>query len=60
LLSCEFGWRKHVDWKITCGRTCICDVFSFGKYSHSLKGTSAKKVDRVIEDKELKKLEALI
>lgn len=60
LFSCEFGWRKHTEWMIVCGRKCTCDVFSFAKYSHSLNGTSAKKVQRKIESKELKKLEELI
>ena len=45
---------------ISCGRTCICDVFSFGKYFHSLKGTSAAKINRNIEQKELNRLETLI
>ena len=60
LFSCEFGWRKHTEWMIVCGRKCTCDVFSFAKYSHSLNGTSAKKVQRKIESKVLKKLEALV
>jgi hypothetical protein len=43
-----------------CRRKCTCDVFSFAKYSHSLNGTSATKVQRIIEEKELKKLGELI
>ena len=47
---------------INCGRTtCICDVFSYGKYVHSINGSgSSKPYQRRIETKELSKLEALI
>jgi hypothetical protein len=48
------------EWMVLCGRKCTCDVFSFGKYLHSLNETSAKKVQRNIESKELKKLEVLV
>jgi len=60
LFSCEFGWRRHTERMTMCGRKCTCDVFSFGKYLHSLNGTSVKKVQRKIESKELKKLEVLV
>jgi hypothetical protein len=41
----------------TCGKTtCICDVFSYGKYSHSI-GDSSENYQRIIEQNELKKLE---
>ena len=43
---------------MVCGRICTCDVFSFAKYHHSLKGRSTEEWKR--EDKELKKLEELI
>lgn len=49
LFSCEVGWRKHTEWMLACGRKCTCDVFSFTKYSYSLNGTSATKVQRKIE-----------
>lgn len=60
LFSCKAGWNEHADHRIVCGRTCICDVFSYAKYLYSLRGTSAEKFERKIEPKELKKLEALI
>jgi hypothetical protein len=62
LFSCEIGWIKHEDWMSECGRTnCICDVFSYGKYKHSMNGSgSSKHYQRAIDVKELKKLEALI
>jgi len=60
LFSCKIGWIKHTEWMIVNGRTCTCDVFSFSKYSYSLEGTSAKRFQREIKEKELDKLEALI
>jgi hypothetical protein len=45
---------------LLCGRTCTCDIFSFSKYSHSLKGTSAMKFERTIKNKDLKALEAQV
>jgi hypothetical protein len=60
LFTCETGWREHAEWMGSCGKKCICDVFSFSKYSHSLSGTSATKFQRTIEEKELEKLEKLI
>jgi hypothetical protein len=60
LFSCKEGWTRHKDWMMVCGKTsCICDVFSHGKYSCSL-GTENKKYNRTIPDKDLKKLEDII
>jgi hypothetical protein len=60
IFSCEIGWREHQNWMFVCGRTtCICDLFSYGKYKHSMNGLS-QPYQRTIDPKELKKLEALI
>lgn len=45
---------------LSCGKTCICDVFSFAKYSYSLQGTSTIPFQRKMNSNELKKLEDLI
>ena len=48
LFSCIEGWARHKEWMVVCGKTsCMCDVFSFGKYAHSI-GTSNKRFQRTI------------
>jgi hypothetical protein len=57
LFSCVEGWKKHKEWMVLCGKiSCVCDVFSYGKYSYSI-SESSKNYQRSIETKELKKLE---
>lgn len=57
VFSCKEGWTKHKDWMVLCGKmSCVCDVFSYGKYFHSL-GGSSDNFKRAIGEKELKKLE---
>ena len=60
VFSCEAGWKEHEDWMLKCGRICDCDVFSYGKYKYSLYGQKSNKYQRTIQEKERKKLEALI
>jgi hypothetical protein len=60
LFSCVAGWKIHTEFMLLCGRKCICDVFSYSKYSHSLMGTSEEKVQRTICEKDLRKFEALV
>ena len=60
MFSCKEGWQRHKDWMVVCGKaSCICDVFSYGKYSHSINNAN-KNYQRTIDAKQLKKLEANI
>jgi len=61
LFSCEVGWREHKDWMITCGRlNCICDVFSYAKYKHSINSIENKPYGRTFKTNELIKLEEVV
>jgi hypothetical protein len=60
LFSSSAGWKTHSEFMIMCGRKCVCDVFSYSTYSYSLSGTSAERFQRTVDEKKLKKFEALI
>ena len=62
LFSCEAGWKEHKEWMQTCGRTtCVCDIFSYGKYVHSVSAWGTNKpYQRTMEKNELRKIEAMI
>ncbi len=60
MFSCKEGWQRHKAWMVVCGKSsCTCDVFSYGKYTHSI-NTANKNYKRAIQAKQLKKLEANI
>jgi transcriptional regulator NrdR family protein len=60
MFSCIEGWTQHKEWMVVCGKTsCICDVFSRGKYSYSL-GAANEKYQRAIQTEDLRKLEEII
>ncbi len=51
---------KHKNWMVVCGKiSCTCDVFSYGKYSHTI-NTANTNYQRAIAANQLKKLEAYI
>ena len=33
---CELDWQQHEKWMALCGRTCECDIFVNGEYSHTI------------------------
>ncbi len=60
IFSCKEGWERHKHWMVVCGKmSCICDVFSHGKYSYSI-NTANTKHHRTIQDEHLKMLEEII
>jgi len=37
LFACEAGWKEHAYYShVTMQKNCRCDVFTNGKYSHSV------------------------
>lgn len=58
IFSRELDWQKHESLMSTCGKVCKCDVFLNGKYSHTIGKEIIEPEKRIMEIKEIEKLEA--